>query len=678
MSRIRTVNLELLRHGPSHNQLLSPLTRYIGLCGNHSAATVTVPFEHEHFLGRLNTLRYQDSSMTRQIQLKDMASKMSEVLAEIRGLIAELRETQGSDDTLTHLQLVLSASELALLPFELAEAPEGFPGAGQPLALQKQLPLSITRQVRRVSNDRFAWPREPRILFISAAPAAAGKIPLEGHLQMLRQVVDPWVHYYQRGDRAGRRSQLDAHLVVLLQASVAAIQETCRSQSFTHVHILAHGVEIKDGADEGFGLALHDSHHPARIDKVDGARLAAALRTFQPEAGGGLSTPAVVSLAACDSGQVGSVVGAGASIAHALHAAGIPLVVASQFPLSFDGSVVIVETLYRRLFEGDDPRHVLSDLRQLLRIQVPGSHDWASLVAYAALPPDLEYQLEKVRLRQANRSIEAAFDWIDNLIVQAEELYGSTLGAVLEGPRSFLETREIEEFEAGLRRLDKGKDRLQRMLDGGPQNENPTEILGRLASAEKRKAQLLYRVSDLLPEEGYKSYRARSRAALSRALDAYEQAFKNDRSSHWTLVQFLSLSVVLKARKSRFADLWTFARVAAELDLESDGRSEVAWAHGSLVELHMLSVALPAEDDEKQQNEKARARAVAKRVEEATANAVRHAGEVVRIMGRDSFHVYSTRRQFERYLEWYFAMFSHPQIEAMVPVAEAVLKVLKV
>ena len=687
MSRIRTVNLELLRHGPSHNQLLSPLTRYIGLCGNHSAATVTVPFEHEHFLGRLNSLRYQDSGMTRQIQLKDMASKMSEVFAEIRGLIAELCESQGPADALTHLQLVLSASELALLPFELAEAPEGFPGAGQPLSLQKQLPLAITRQVRRVSNERFAWPREPRILFIAAAPSAAGRIPLEGHLQMLRQVIDPWVHFYELGNSADRKAKLEDHLVVLLQASVASIQEICRHQSFTHVHILAHGVEIRDGVDEGFGLALHDSRDPAAIDKVDGQRLVSALRTFQPQSGDGLSTPAVVSLAACDSGQTGSVVGAGASIAHALHAAGVPLVVASQFPLTFDGSLVIVETLYRRLLEGDDPRHVLSDLRQQLRIQVPGSHDWGSLVAYAALPADLEHQLEEVRLRQATRSIEAAFDWIDALIVQAEELYGATLGEKLSDPRHpdpkhpggvsgqelFFEDREIDKFEAGLRRLSRGKARLRRLLGASGDSSHAAEIWGRLASAEKRKAQLLYRISDLLPKRQYKSYRKRSKAALAEALDDYEQGFKSDRSSHWNLVQFLSLAMILDTRKSRFADLWTFARVAAELDLEHERREDVAWAHGSLIEIHMLSLALeaPAANAVRPQ-----AQATSPGVAEATANAVHNAQAMVRIMGRDSFHTYSTRRQFERYLDWYFAMFNHPEIGEMGQVAMAVLKAL--
>ena len=33
-AQIGTLKLELLRSGPSHNQLLSPLTAYIALCGS--------------------------------------------------------------------------------------------------------------------------------------------------------------------------------------------------------------------------------------------------------------------------------------------------------------------------------------------------------------------------------------------------------------------------------------------------------------------------------------------------------------------------------------------------------------------------------------------------------------------------------------------------------------------
>ncbi|MEM7354838.1 MAG: CHAT domain-containing protein [Acidobacteriota bacterium] len=688
MSRIRTVNLELLRHGPSHNQLLSPLTRYIGLCGNHSAATVSVPFEHEHFLGRLNLLRYKDSDETRQIQLKDMAARMSEVLAGIPGLIAELcdGEPVGVPEALTHLQLVLSPSELAFLPFELASAPDGFPGAGQPLALQKQLPLCLTRQVRRAGAIGFDWPLKPRILFIGASPPAAGKIPFESHLQMIRQVIDPWVHYYEKEDRAERKAKLEPHLVVLPQASIDSIEDACRRHAFTHVHILAHGVKIKNGADVGYGLALHDRHNSATLDRVDGERLAAALRTRSGEPGGGLSSPAVVSLAACDSGQVGSVVGAGASVAHTLHAAGIPLVVASQFPLSFEGSVVMVETLYRGLLEGEDPRQVLSDLRQLLRAKVPESHDWASLVAYAALPADLEIQLPNVRLKQASRSIDAAIDWIDQLLGKAEEMEEDFIATSDQNQQAVLGGRQLAEFEDGFERLTRGMARLRRLLADKDQ-ATTAKIWGLLGSGEKRKAQLLYQLSNLVEEARYESYRARSKEALERAIECYENGFEADRSSHWNLIQWLSLAVLLKVERDDFDDLLQFARMMSWFDIEYVEQEEcadwktIAWAHGSLAEISMLSVARrgsevsppvvpvaeppagdPPADDQPG---------------EAHTQAVHHARELVRIMGRDSFHAYSTRRQFKRYLEWYLTMWrSHADIEAMVPIAEAVLEEL--
>ena len=60
MAKIRTIRIEFLRHGPVHNQLLSPLTQYLGLCGNHGASTVHVPYEHQDFLSLLESLRYRD------------------------------------------------------------------------------------------------------------------------------------------------------------------------------------------------------------------------------------------------------------------------------------------------------------------------------------------------------------------------------------------------------------------------------------------------------------------------------------------------------------------------------------------------------------------------------------------------------------------------------------------
>ena len=168
---MRTITLELLRHGPSHNQLLSPLTPYIALCENHGAVTVHVPFGHNQFLHRLEALGYGPDDGSRIFELKDTASILGEILALVPGLTAEANKRDSGDDPLTHLRLIISASELALLPFELALAPAGIPGAGQHLLLQSQMPVCLTREVRRAPDDDLDWSnRKPRVLFIAAAP----------------------------------------------------------------------------------------------------------------------------------------------------------------------------------------------------------------------------------------------------------------------------------------------------------------------------------------------------------------------------------------------------------------------------------------------------------------------------------------------------------------------------
>src|SRR5262247_2633172 len=106
MSEIRNVKLELLRSGPANNQLLSPLTPYMALCGADGPVTVTIPFEHGQLLTRLDRL----------------LSEMSSARDEQRELV--------------HLRLSMGAYELALVPFELAIAQDGYPGSGSPLLLQ--------------------------------------------------------------------------------------------------------------------------------------------------------------------------------------------------------------------------------------------------------------------------------------------------------------------------------------------------------------------------------------------------------------------------------------------------------------------------------------------------------------------------------------------------------------
>ena len=140
-------------------------------------------------------------------------------------------------------------------------------------------------------------------------------------------------------------------------------------------------------------------------DVVSGDQFANALTAVSS---GGIHRPTVVTVASCDSGNVGTVIIPGASFAHALHQAGVPLVVASQFPLSKEGSVPLAGALYTGLLWGENPLVLLQQLRAELHVRYTSSwHDWASLVVYEALPQALSEQLDALRYSQAKRAINA-------------------------------------------------------------------------------------------------------------------------------------------------------------------------------------------------------------------------------------------------------------------------------
>ena len=71
----RDVELELVRPGPPHNQLLSPLTQYIALCGESSPITFRIDFEHRRLLTRLEQLRYKERADSRQRALAELGEK---------------------------------------------------------------------------------------------------------------------------------------------------------------------------------------------------------------------------------------------------------------------------------------------------------------------------------------------------------------------------------------------------------------------------------------------------------------------------------------------------------------------------------------------------------------------------------------------------------------------------
>jgi hypothetical protein len=624
---MRTVTLEFLRHGPPHGFLLSPLARYMALCGSHQPADVTVPFEHSELLTRLRALLYKDSQVTRELQLGETAHAMSRVLAEVPGLVAELANPGlNAYPEPTHLRIIFNANELALLPFELATSASAFPGAGQSLALQPQVPMCITREVRQSSSGTIEWPRKPRILF--AASSAGGEVPVQEHLLALRGVIEPWMYHYEEQNEEEWQKRISEHLTFLPNASVDDLLAACASGTYTHVHFLAHGVPMDRDDGRRYGLALHGSSDPTEMDRVDGTRLATLLRPQLKKRIENLGRPTVVTIAACDSGNVGSVIGAGASIAHALHETGIPLVVASQFPLSFAGSIVMTQVLYAGLLAGADPRLLLIDVRRQLKVRVRDTHDWASVVAYASFPVDLDRQLPFVRLARAEFSVEAALNHADRATQASSELLSKT------GSRRARPGQEDQAklLEAAKPRLAEALDRMRAVLNG--RVDDKSLVYGRLASAEKRKAEIFWRASQ------QDSNRDVTLGALEQSRRWYKKAFEADRSQSWALVQTMALSVALDGAAAIDREEFDLARLLARQDTNADTRNRRAWAYGMLLELALLEQFFAA---------------AAQPAPPAVANVEwqQWIAALLREAGEDAWEIHSTRRQLGRWVEFF-------------------------
>jgi len=584
--RIREVVLEILRHGRAHNQLLSPLTQYLALCGSHPAVSLTVPFEHHELQYLLSQMSYEAEMGS--ADAPDRAFARNQLSRAVTGLLEQIpalpHEGHVGADELLHLRLMITPQELAILPFELADPPSGFQSGGQPLLIGPTPDVVLTREVRRSSSVRVRVPPKPKVLLVAAAPS--GLIPAEENQAAIEEALRPWGRPSVRDGRL--TMDLGAQLVVLEQASLDEIRKHCASGSFTHVHILAHGAKLNEPGKEGFGLALWDRRKQCE-EVVDGPTLARALRPPQDDSL--WASPWCVVLCTCDSGNIGSVVHPTANLAHALHVAGIPLVLASQYPLTFGAANKLCESLYPLELRGEDPRRTLRDVRHAIASHNPRTHDWASLVAYAGLPPDVEQQLEEIRVVRAFAQLEAAQDWADRIIAHADVRDGDGADVVarslrLVGAASDRLQREAsakERQRCDILRRDKlheiSKHEKQHLL--GNVTALLTEIYGLLGSASKRRARL----------HDHQGVTDQAESALREAARWYLKGAALREAEHWTACQSFVLQGLAtgggadeKARQSA-REQW---RVAADGAIRAlDAPSGRVWAYGTLVEVEL-------------------------------------------------------------------------------------------
>ncbi len=643
------VELELVRPGPPHNQPLNELTQYMALCGENSPITFNVPFEHAELLSRLDHLRYfvesvdgkmvQVGGSIRENTLARLGIEMGALLNEIRSLGTEVASVRpknwsgGDPAEIAHLRLVLSGSELAILPFELSIAPDAMPGEGQELFLQSRVQLVPTREIRRSRplSTRLSDFHRPKVLFAYAAPGAS--VPAVEHLHAIRCSLDPWVGHTEQageGDDEERQAQLKKYLRVVPNASLRAISALCEQERFSHVHILAHGDTYREGGQSRWGVALCSDDDPNRKHVVSGKRLAHALSVESGDRNS-RSAPFWVTLAACDSGNPGSIMVPGGSIAHELHSAGIPWVLASQFPLTKSGSVEMTRLLYDRLLSGDDPRQALYETRKRLFTHARSNHDWASLVTYASIPPDFDRDVAEFFADVSEAAINRTMRYIDDLFGRMR--YDETS----EDLRDELDAEIEAEFGKVKDRLDQWEQRIPRS-DSAGSRDHLTLFYGITGSVNKRLALRKARAersegSTVLQQA--RNLMMESQAAYKKATDqwAFDTNYYN-----WVASQYLSTTAVLGLELDPSV-LAIFTASTERTMRNHPDPAERAWAAASAAEGKLLDFHVRTSTTDERGRPAEAEREIRPLLE-----------EIINTMGRDSFHVESTRRQFENYV----------------------------
>jgi hypothetical protein len=477
---------------------------------------------------------------------------------------------------LVQLDVVANVSELWAFPFEAALAKLGVQ------------PMVLTRRIRGgFSGTAPAWPAKPKVLFLHAATASG--IPqalIDAHERALRNALEPW-------SKGGTLSQdrYAQHAVF----GGSDIKRLIGEEKPTHLHVLAHGKQIKDEVLSGGPWGLFLGKDPAvRPEEFAGA-----------VTGGGMR-PVVVTLATCDAGNVGNPSLGHASLAQDLHRGGVPVVIASQLPLTQSGSVVLAQAFYTPLLCGVDVRCALFQVRQALKDAKESGHDWLSLVGYVRLPEGYNDYVLEVGLRAELGMLDAA---------------------QVEADRLNREGGSDSELEAVERRV---RDRLRSLEDrrGNASCERPERALplsgecaGLIASSNKRLAELLFQRKQV----------EASRAALEAARVAYREAYEQSPLQHWCGVQYLALDGVLTG--SVAAPDWRRVQAAAEFTSLTKG-NDAYWAFGSLAELFLLSPLMGGQ----------------KRLDDALA-ALRALKQQAPVS--DPFPLESTRRQLQRYVSWW-------------------------
>ena len=249
-------------------------------------------------------------------------------------------------------------------------------------------------------------------------------LPLEPPLRILGVIANP--QDYPQLDLPRERRQIEATwarqqdvtIDFLQPTTILALQEALTAQPYHALHFMGHG-----GFDQfsGSGVLLFEDEHGLGA-LVDGSTLGVLLRDAP--------TLRLVFLNACETACVSKQEGLDpfAGVAAAMVMAGIPAVVAMQFPITDGAAIRFANRFYSLLAAGQPVDYAVAQGRQAILAAESGTMEWATPVLFMRAPEGAIFQVGSSQ--QARRRLsQPATAEDEELARQLEQRYTAGLGA---------------------------------------------------------------------------------------------------------------------------------------------------------------------------------------------------------------------------------------------------------
>jgi outer membrane protein assembly factor BamD (BamD/ComL family) len=355
-------------------------------------------------------------------------------------------------------------------------------------------------------------------------------LKLEPPLRILVVISDPVD--YARLDLEHERDQIErtwarqenVEVSFLERPTITALQERLEREPFHALHFMGHG-----GFDRrsGSGVLLLEDESRYGVP-IDGRTLGVLLRD--------VPTLRLVFLNACETARVSKQVGLDpfAGVAAAIVMAGVPAVVAMQFPISDVAAIRFAGRFYPLIALGEPVDYAVAEGRRAIRLAESDTMEWATPILFMRAPDGVLFRVTETRGPKPPRRPPPILD--KELEQRLEQLYIAGLSAfwLEEWDRACHNFQEIVDERPDYK---DAAAKLQEAERKWHQNKLYSE------AQEARQAgswtMVLTRLEDLVAEDpGYKDSAALLDQARrqKRLADLYKQARQLHQAEQWLAV----------------------------------------------------------------------------------------------------------------------------------------------